>query len=71
LLNRLNFANAAARRAPMSSPAQTGDQLTATLVDGNITSNTRDGLQAFAASHPDDHAGLLYMTMATPEFQLN
>ena len=71
LLNRLNFANAAARRAPMSSPAQTGDQLTATLVDGNITGNTRDGLQAFAAAHPDDHAGLLFMTMATPEFQLN
>src|SRR5713101_7942427 len=71
LLNRLNFANAAARRAPMPSPAQTVDQLTATLVDGNITSNTRDGLHAFAAAHPDDHAGLLFMTMATPEFQLN
>src|SRR5712692_3855534 len=71
LLNRLNFANAAARRAPMPSPAQTVDQLTATLVDGNVTSNTRDGLHAFAAAHPDDHAGLLFMTIATPEFQLN
>src|SRR3989475_1642086 len=57
LLNRINFANAAARRAATSSPAQTVDQLTATLVDGNITSNTRDALHAFATAHPDDHAG--------------
>ncbi|MEA2635628.1 MAG: hypothetical protein QOH92_2395 [Chloroflexota bacterium] len=71
LLNRINFANAAARRPAASSSAQTVDQLTATLVDGNVTSNTRDGLHAFAAAHPDDHAGLLFMAMATPEFQLN
>jgi len=71
LLNRINFANAAARRTAASSPAQTVDQLTASLVDGNVTSNTRDGLHAFAAAHPDDHAGLLFMAMATPEFQLN
>jgi uncharacterized protein (DUF1800 family) len=71
LLNRINFANAAARRGAASSPAQTVDQLTATLVDGNLTSNTRDGLHAFAAAHPDDHPGLLSMVMATPEFQLN
>jgi uncharacterized protein (DUF1800 family) len=71
LLNRINFANAAAGRAAASSPAQTVDQLTATLVDGNLTSNTRDGLHAFAAAHPDDHPGLLSMVMATPEFQLN
>src|SRR6202011_6312808 len=42
LLNRINFANAAARRASASAPAQTVDQLTASLVDGNITSTTRD-----------------------------
>ena len=71
LLNRINFANAAARRAPASSVAQTVDQLMATLVDGNVTTNTRDGLHAFAAAHPGDHAGLLFMALATPEFQLN
>jgi uncharacterized protein (DUF1800 family) len=71
LLNRINFANLAARRASASSPARTVDQVTATLVDGNVTSTTRDGLHAFAAAHPDDHAGLLFMAMATPEFQLN
>jgi uncharacterized protein (DUF1800 family) len=71
LLSRINFANAAARRIPASSSPQPVDQLTETLVDGNVTSTTRDGLQAFAAAHPDDHAGLLFMAMATPEFQLN
>ena len=71
LLNRINFANAAARRAAASSPAPTVDQLTANLIDGNATSTTRDGLHAFATAHPDDHAGLLFMTLATPEFQLN
>lgn len=71
LLNRINFTNAAARRAPARSTAPTVDQLTATLIDGNVTSNTRDGLHAFAAAHPDDQAGLLFMAMATPEFQLN
>jgi uncharacterized protein (DUF1800 family) len=71
LLNRINFANAAARRAAASSPAQTVEQLTARLVDGNVTSDTRDGLHAFAAAHPDDHAGLLFMALATPEYQLN
>jgi uncharacterized protein (DUF1800 family) len=71
LLNRINFANAAARRAAASLPAQSVDQLTANLVDGNTTSNTRDGLDAFATAHPDDRAGLLFMALATPEFQLN
>ncbi|TMD82480.1 MAG: DUF1800 domain-containing protein [Chloroflexi bacterium] len=71
LLSRINFANAAARRAPASSPAQTVDQLSASLLDGNLTSISRDGLHAFAAAHPDDPAGLLFMAMATPEFQLN
>ena len=71
LLNRINFANAAARRAAAASPAQTVDKVTATVLDGNVTSTTRDGLHAFATAHPDDHAGLLFMAMATPEFQLN
>jgi uncharacterized protein (DUF1800 family) len=71
LLNRLNFANAAARRAPAPSTPQSVDQLTASLIDGNITTSTRDGLQAFATAHPTDSAGLLFMALATPEFQLN
>jgi uncharacterized protein (DUF1800 family) len=71
LLNRINFANATARRAPTPLPPQTIDQLTATLVDGNITTNTRDGLHAYEAAHRDDQAGLLFMALATPEFQLN
>jgi uncharacterized protein (DUF1800 family) len=71
LLNRINFANATARRAPTPLPPQTIDQLTATLVDGNITTNTRDGLHAYEAVHRDDQAGLLFMALATPEFQLN
>jgi uncharacterized protein (DUF1800 family) len=71
LLNRINFANAAARRGAASTPALAVDQLTALLVDGNVTSNTRDGLHTFAAAHPDDQAGLLFMALATPEFQLN
>jgi len=71
LLNRINFANAAARRGAASAPAQTVDQLTANLIDGKVTSETRDGLHAFATAHPDDHAGLLFMVLSTPEFQLN
>jgi uncharacterized protein (DUF1800 family) len=71
LLNRINFANAAARRGAATSPVRTVDQLTANLIDGKVTSDTRNGLQAFATAHPDDHAGLLFMALATPEFQLN
>src|ERR1700737_4882234 len=71
LLNRINFANAAARRTAASSPARSIDRLTATLLDGNVTSATRDGLQAFAKAHPDDHAGLVFLALATPELQLN
>jgi len=71
LLTRINFANAATRRVAAPLPAQSVDQLTATLVDGNVTTNTREGLQAFAAAHPGDQAGLLFMGLATPEFQLN
>jgi anti-sigma factor RsiW len=54
-----------------SSPSQTLDQLIANLVDGNLSPTTRDGLNVFAAAHPTDQAGLLFMVLATPEFQLN
>jgi uncharacterized protein (DUF1800 family) len=71
LLTRINFANAAAQRMRASLPTQSLDQLIGTLVDGNVSPTTRDGLQAFASAHPDDQAGLLFMVMATPEFQLS
>lgn len=71
LLTRVNFVNAAAQRMRPSSPSQTLDQLTSTLVDGNLSPTTRDGLQAFASAHPSNAAGLLFMVLATPEFQLN
>jgi uncharacterized protein (DUF1800 family) len=71
LLSRVNFVNGATQRMPSSSPSQTLDQLTSTLVDGNLSPTTRDGLQAFAAAHSTNHAGLVFMVLATPEFQLN
>jgi len=71
LLNRINFANTAAHRGSAPTPVPTVDQLAANLVDGNVTSTTRDGLHAFAAAHPNDPAGLLFMALATPEFQLS
>jgi uncharacterized protein (DUF1800 family) len=71
LLTRVNFVNSATQRMQTSSPSQTLDQLIATLVDGNLSPTTRDGLHAFAAAHPTDQAGLLFMVLATPEFQLN
>ncbi|HEY4845440.1 MAG TPA: DUF1800 domain-containing protein [Candidatus Dormibacteraeota bacterium] len=71
LLSRINFANAAAQRMRASLPTQSLDQLVGTLVDGNLSPTTRDGLQAFANAHPGDQAGLLFMVMATPEFQLS
>src|SRR5713226_9619494 len=71
LLSRVNFVNGAAQRMQSSSPGQTLDQLTSNLVDGNLSPTTRDGLQAFAAAHATNHAGLLFMVLATPEFQLN
>jgi hypothetical protein len=40
-------------------------------VDANLSPTTRDGLHAFAAAHPTNQAGLLFMVLATPEFQLN
>jgi uncharacterized protein (DUF1800 family) len=71
LLTRLNFLNGATSRMHSSSPSQSLDQLTATLVDANVSPTTRDGLKAFAAAHAANQAGLLFMVMATPEFQLN
>jgi uncharacterized protein (DUF1800 family) len=71
LLSRVNFVNGATQRMPSSSASQTLDQLTSTLVDGNLSPTTRDGLQAFAAAHSTNHAGLVFMVLATPEFQLN
>ena len=71
LLSRINFANAASQRSQALLSAQPLEQLSGTLVDANVTAATRDGLQAFAAAHPNDPAGLLFMVLATPEFQLN
>ena len=71
LLTRINFANAAAQRSRVSLTTQSLAQLSDTLVDADVSPTTRDGLQAFAAAHPDDQAGLLFMVLATPEFQLN
>src|SRR5438552_618548 len=71
LLTRLNFVNGAAQRMRPSSSSSTLDQLTSTLVDGNLGPTTRAGLQAFATAHPTNAAGLLFMVLATPEFQLN
>ena len=71
LLTRINFVNSASQRMRPPSPGQTLDQLTNTLVDGNLSPTTDDGLQAFAKAHPTNTAGLLFMVLATPEFQLN
>lgn len=70
LLARVNFGNAAAQRMRRSLPRESVDQLMQTLVDGNVTSSTRDSLAAYAKQNPDDQAGLLFMVLATPEFQL-
>jgi len=40
-------------------------------VDANLSPTTKEGLQAFAAAHPTNQAGLLFMVLATPEFQVN
>src|SRR5437870_6452716 len=71
LLTRINFLNAATQRMRPSSSTPSLDQLMDTLVDGSISPTTKDGLQAFAAAHPQNQAGLLFMVLATPEFQLN
>ncbi|HET9847286.1 MAG TPA: DUF1800 domain-containing protein [Candidatus Dormibacteraeota bacterium] len=71
LLARINFANAATQRMRASLPSLTADQLMSTLVDGNVTSATANGIHDYLQQHPDDQAGLQFMVMATPEFQLN
>src|SRR5437588_5002852 len=71
LLTRINLANSATQRMRATLPADSLDNLTRTLVDGNVSPSTRDGLQAYAAAHAGDQAGLLFMVLATPEFQLN
>jgi len=71
LLARINFANAAAARAQGTGRSPSTDQLLSSLVDANVSSASRDQLHAFAAAHPSDAAGLLFMTLATPEFQLS
>ncbi len=71
LLARINFANAAAQRMHASLPSLTADQLMSTLVDGNVTSTTASGIHDYAQQHAGDQAGLQFMVMATPEFQLN
>jgi hypothetical protein len=71
LLTRLNFVNGATQRMRPASPSPTLDQLTSTLVDANLSPATSDGLRTFAAAHPQNQAGLLFMVLATPEFQLN
>src|SRR6202023_305487 len=65
LLTRLNFVNAATQRMPSSPTIPTLDQLTSTLVDANLSPTTKDGLQAFAAAHPTNRAGQLFMVLAT------
>jgi uncharacterized protein (DUF1800 family) len=71
LLARINFANAAAQRMHASLPSLTADQLMSTLVDGNVTPATSDGIHGYVKQHPGDQAGVQFMVMATPEFQLN
>jgi uncharacterized protein (DUF1800 family) len=71
LLTRLNFVNGATQRIRVSSSSSTLDQLINTLLDGNLSPTTKDGLQAFAVAHPQNQAGLLFMVLATPEFQMN
>src|SRR5438270_994861 len=71
LLTRINLANGATQRMRAVLPADSLDNLWRTLVDGNVSPTTRNGLQAYAAAHPGDQAGLLFMVLATPEFQLN
>ena len=71
LLTRLNFVNGATQRMRSSPPSQTLDELTSTLVDANLSPTTKEGLQAFTAGHPTNQAGLVFMVLATPEFQVN
>ena len=71
LLARINFANAYSRRMQASLPVLSPDTLLSSLVDGNVSATTRDGIHAFAQQNPGDQAGLVFMALSTPEFQLN
>ena len=71
LLSRINFANAATVRARSQIKSQSLDQLLNSLLDANVAPGTREQLQAFATAHPNDPAGLLFMVLSTPEFQLS
>jgi uncharacterized protein (DUF1800 family) len=71
LLSRINFGNAAALRMRASLPSLSLDQLTHSLVDGNLSPSTNEALATYAQQHPTEQSGLLSMVMATPEFQLN
>jgi len=71
LLSRINFANAATVRPHAQMKPQSLDQLLNSLLDSNVAPGTREQLQAFATAHPDDPAGLLFMVLSTPEFQLS
>jgi hypothetical protein len=69
-LSRINFLNAASQRMRGSLTDRSADQLMSALVDGHATPASRDAVQSYARQHPGDRAPLLFMTMATPEFQL-
>jgi uncharacterized protein (DUF1800 family) len=71
LLARINFGNGASQRMQASLPKESLDQLLGTLVDGNVSPSTHDSLMAYQQQHQGDKAGLLFMVLATPEFQLN
>ncbi|HYM49530.1 MAG TPA: DUF1800 domain-containing protein [Candidatus Limnocylindrales bacterium] len=71
LMNRLNFANALARRVGPAFAGKTLDGMLATYLDGNVTDATKAGLQQLAAAHGSNPATLLYFVLATPEYQLN
>ena len=71
LLDRINFANAATLRARAGIRAQSVEDLLTSQLDANVGTGTRAQLQAFSAAHPNDAAGLLFMVLATPEFQLS
>jgi uncharacterized protein (DUF1800 family) len=70
LLARVNFGNQATQRMRDSLPSQSLDQLMSTLADGNVSPSTKDGLESYSKQHAGDQAGLLFMMLATPEFQL-
>jgi len=71
LLNRVNFANAATQRMATTLPQESLTQLLSALVDNQVSPATSAALKSYAMENPGDQAGLLFMTLATPEYQLN